>query len=345
MADARKRSNDHMTPSFPHPLIVADIGGTNCRLGVIEQEGAVARPIGRIDTQGAGELHDAIADFVRRSGAPAPHSALLAVAGPVTGARMAITNANRMLDGPALGVRLGLKALMLVNDFEAQAAALATLRDSDVVTLRAGEPEPQGVRLAAGPGTGFGVGFLVDAGAARAVVPSEGGHIAFGPETPEEESIWPDLDRIGGHVTIESALRGDGLARIYAALARIDGEKAPAPDAAGVTSLAVEQGHPRARAAAALYLDLLARAVADLALVGKATGGVYIAGGVTPRLLPLLDAKRFADRFSNRPPMSAMLRRLPIHVITTEYAAFAGLGALADPASRVRASQPAFWAP
>src|SRR5437868_3594811 len=122
-----------MQSSFQPPFLVADIGGTNCRVGLIERPGAAPQPIGRIDTQGSAELHDAIADLVLRSGAPTPRSALLAVAGPVTGARMAITNAGRVLDGPALGARLRLDALMLVNDFEAQAAALTTLSGNDLM--------------------------------------------------------------------------------------------------------------------------------------------------------------------------------------------------------------------
>ena len=325
---------------FRHPLIVADIGGTNCRLGLIERAGAAARPLGRIDTQGARELHDAIADFVLASGAPQPHAALMAVAGPVTGPRMAITNAGRMLDGPALGQRLGLEAVMLVNDFEAQAAALATLRPDDLATLRAGEPEQRGVRLAIGPGTGFGVGFLVDGGDARTVVASEGGHIGFGPESQDEERVWPWLERVGGRTSVESVLRGDGLGHLYAALAKADGATADTTDPALVTARARDGGDARAGAAMKLYFDLLA---ADLALIAKATGGVFIAGGVTPRLLPLLDKARFLERFNDRAPMRDLLARLPIHVIMSEYAAFAGLGAIADPATRVRVQRPVRW--
>ncbi|WP_342360532.1 glucokinase [Terrarubrum flagellatum] len=327
---------------FPHPLIVADIGGTNCRLGLIDAPGGAAKPLGRIDSQGEGELHDAIADFVTREGVKA-RGALLAVAGPVTGVRMAITNAGRMLDGPALGKRLGLGAVMIVNDFEAQAAALTTLKLADLVTLRAGDAEANGARLAVGPGTGFGVGTLVDDGAGRLVVPSEGGHIGFGPETPDEARIWPHLEGIDGHITVESVLSGAGLARLVRAFAQADGAAAPELDAVAITARALSGEDARCRAAVLMFLDLLARAAGDIALVAKATGGVFIAGGITPRLLPLLDAGRFAARFSERPPMSFMLSRMPIHVITAENPGFSGLGALANAAARVRMPRPAIW--
>lgn len=331
-----------MTLALQPPFLIADIGGTNCRLGVIDQAGGEARLLGRIDTQGGAELHDAIADVVRDAEVE-PQSALLAVAGPVTGARMAITNAGREFDGEALGRRLGLDAVLLVNDFEAQAAALPSLKASDLHTLQIGARAPGGARLALGPGTGFGVGLLIDAGDAFVVAPSEGSHSGFGPETEEEALIWPHLERVEGRITIESTLSGQGLARLHRARALAAGDPAPLIDPAAIAASALAGDDESALATVKLFLRLLARAAADLALVAKATGGVFIAGGVAPRLLPLWDAIAFADAFAARDPMRDMLRRMPVHIVTTPYPAFVGLGALADPAARVRVARPVIW--
>lgn len=327
---------------FDFPVLLADIGGTNVRVGLAREPTAAPALLGKFETRAEVSIEDGIARIARDAGAK-PRAAILAAAGPVTGARMAITNATRLIDAGLLAQALDLEAAAVVNDFAAQAAAIATLDEADLFPIHAGKPVKSGTRLAIGPGTGFGVGFIVAADQNSAlVVASEGGHAGFAPETEEEALVWPHLPRVEGRTTIESVLCGDGIAHLHRALARVEGAPAPA-DAPAATVEAARNGQQRARRAIALYLDLMARAAGDLALVAKATGGVHLCGGVMPRLLPFLDAGRFRARFAARPPMADMLAGMPLSVVTAEEPALRGLAALAAPEAGVRAAEMAVW--
>lgn len=325
--------------SFSYPVLVADIGGTNCRLSLVEQANAKPLHLARIAT-GSQPTPEAALEAVLATLTQRPRSAVLAVAGPLEGRGAQLTNANWHFDGPLLGRALGLEQGLLVNDFEAQAASLAVLGLSDVTTLVAGEPEPEGPRLVLGPGTGFGAAALVRRAGRGVLVPTECGHIGVGPEDPTEEKIWPALTAGLPRVTVEGLLSGDGLVRFHRAVASESGMLEADVSAADVTTLALD-GDPAALMAVVCFWRLLARVAGDLALAFKATGGVYISGGIVPRLLPVADEGKIQAVFAGKPPMEDLASRFALHVITAPDGAERGLAAIAAAPERFGLDDPA----
>ncbi len=324
---------------FSYPVLVADIGGTNCRLSLVEHAGAPHRPLARIST-GSHPTPEAAFESVLTTLTQRPRSAVLAVAGPLEGRGAQLTNANWHFDGPQIGRALGLEQGLLVNDFEAQAASLAVLGDADLTTVVSGAPEPDGVRLVLGPGTGFGAAALVKRGARGVLVPTECGHIGVGPEDPAEERIWPALKAGLARVTIEDLLSGNGLVRFHRAVASEAGMLEADVSAADVTTLALD-GDPAALMAVVCFWRLLARVAGDLALAFKATGGVYISGGIVPRLLPLADKATIHAVFCSKPPMEDLAARFALHVVTAHDGAEQGLAAIAAAPKRFGLDDPA----
>ena len=325
--------------AFPHPVLVADIGGTNCRLSLVPSPGALHEPLARIST-GAHPTAEAALASVIATLSVRPRAAILAVAGPLDGRQAQLTNAAWHFDGPALGRALGLDQGLLVNDFEALAASLAVLRDRDLVNLVAGTPEPEGPRLVLGPGTGFGAAALLRRGETGMLVPTESGHIGIGPEDPAEMKLWPDLAEGVPRLTIEDLLSGNGLVRFHRAVRRQSGVAEPDVSAADVTALALD-GNPAALMAVVCFWRLLARVAGDLALGFKATGGVYIAGGIAPRLLPLADKATINAVFAGKPPVEDLAARFALNVITADDPAEQGLAAIAAAPGRFGLDDPA----
>lgn len=324
---------------FSYPVLVADIGGTNCRLSLVEDADAPHRPLARIGT-GSHPTPEAALESVLTTLTQRPRSAVLAVAGPLDGRSAQLTNANWHFDGPQIGRALGLEQGLLVNDFEAQAASLAVLGEADLTTLVTGAPEPGGARLVLGPGTGFGAAALITRGARGVLVPTECGHIGIGPEDPAEEKIWPALRAGSSRVTVEDLLSGNGLVRFHRAVASEAGMLEADVSAADVTTLALD-GDPAALMAVVCFWRLLARVAGDLALAFKATGGVYISGGIVPRLLPLADKPTIHAVFCGKPPMEDLAARFALHVVTAHDGAEQGMAAIAAAPERFGLDDPA----
>ncbi len=316
-------------PQIAYPVLVADVGGTNCRLALVDDPEAAPRALARIGTA-AHPTPEAAFETVLSSLPERPRSAVLAVAGPLEGRGARLTNASWDFDGPRLAGALGLQQGLLVNDFEALAASLSVLGAKDVTTLVPGQPDG-GARLVLGPGTGFGAAALIGRDDRLLLVPTESGHIGVGPEDPTEQRIWPALTAGLPRVTVESLLSGDGLVRFHRAVAATSGMREAEVSAADVSRLALD-GDPSALMAVVCFWRLLGRVAGDLALAFKATGGIYVAGGIAPRLLPLVDAGVIGAMFSGKPPMEDLAARFALHVISVPDAAEQGLAAIAaDP--------------
>lgn len=314
-------------PSISYPVLVADIGGTNCRLSLVPDPDSPHQPLARIGT-GSCPTAEAAFSAVLAEAPEKPRSAVLAVAGPLDGRQAQLTNAVWNLDGPRIAEALGLTQGLLVNDFEALAASLAVLSPHDVATLIDGRPEREGVRLVLGPGTGFGTAALLTHGERGMLIPTEAGHIGIGPEDQTEQRLWPALSEGIPRLTVEHLLSGDGLVRLHRAVARTSGMLEAEVSAADVSRLA-HDGDPAALMAVVCFWRLLARVAGDLALVFKATGGVFIAGGIAPHLLPLADRAAVRAAFAGKPPMEDLAARFALHVVTTKDAAEQGLAAIA----------------
>lgn len=316
--------------SDPRPALLADIGGTHTRLALSDGPGSV-RGLSIVHTAAFDGVEQAIADFLDSAvSGPRPDQAMLAVAGPVSGNRVRLTNADWDIDGAAVARRFGFAGVRLINDFAAVARALPLLGVDDRVPIGGWEPEPRGAMVALGPGTGLGVAGLVPVGVAGWLpVPGEGGHVTLPSMTDAEAAVLAVLRRRVDHVSAERVLSGIGLPALDAAIAVVEGAR-PTPDREPETILAAARaGEARALKASGMFVDLLATVAGDLALTFGATGGVYLAGGMPGYLGDLFDHGRFRTRFEAKGRSSHYLRQVPTAIVTHPQPGLLGLSALA----------------
>jgi len=304
-------------------VLVGDIGGSTTRFAVCAPGGR-PQEIGVIDNDSVSGPEAAIRRYLDETGAR-PRMAVLAVAGPVDGDEIRLTNRKWRFHLDQVRSRFGFSCVHALNDFEAVAHALAGLRADDVTVLgHAAEPR-HGPKVVLGPGTGLGVAALLPNGKGWTAVASEGGHVSFGPAYPEECAIFERLDRTAGMVSAENVISGPGLERIYRAV-----NPGHVPLEAKAIVAKAGNGGPAARAAIRCFVRLLGRFAGDMALAFKATGGVYLAGGVALKLGPLLDAATFRAAFENHPPYQRVLATIPTLVMTCAEPGLMGCAAVAE---------------
>jgi glucokinase len=311
------------------PVLLADIGGTNARFSLLGPAGQRG-PIRILPVAEHSGPAEAAARFLQDEARP-PNSAVFGVAGPVSEQRCTLTNSGWILDGAALRSALGLAHVRIVNDFEALSHALPLLDPaSDLVSLGGGAPVPRRPMALIGPGTGLGVGCLVPAPEGWVALASEGGHASLAACNEREAAVVAVLrDRFGAHVSCERALSGPGLENLYEAVARLDGSGAPPRDAASVTAFALAGNCPTSTATLDMFCALLGSTAGDLALIYGASGGVFVAGGIPPRIVDVLLRSAFRDRFEAKGRFRSYLEHVPTWIIRDpDAAAFTGLAAL-----------------
>lgn len=236
----------------------------------------------------------------------------LAIAGPVDdGGRSArITNLPWTVDAATCEAVLGLPKLILANDFAAAAAGIAALGESDLVTLRRGEPVVDGVRLVIGAGTGLGMAVVVPQEQGFRILPGEGGHVGFSPQDPLQSRIHAALLAEHGRVTWERVVSGPGLAAIHRILA---GEML---DAAMIAEKALADPTAAARLSLDTFLAAYGAFAGDMALAVMARGGVFLAGGIAGKVLPALKCGGFLTAFDAKAEHAQLATRMPVHVVT-----------------------------
>ncbi|GAB6843266.1 glucokinase [Methylorubrum rhodinum] len=319
---------------FEFPVLVGDIGGTNARFGLIEARGEAARVLSHEPTAGHADPSAAIRTSLGKSGAPAPRSAILAIAGRVDAPAVQLTNAHWVVEGAAIGRDFGLSRVTVVNDYVPVAAGAAAIAPDDLTQIGPEIGDARGPRLVLGPGTGFGAAALVPYEDRLAIVSTEAGHTDLGPTDDAEAEIWSGIERTDDRVTVETLLSGSGLSRLHAAIRAVRAGGGGALDPAEITRTGLSGEDPHAREALELFGKLLGRVCGDLALTFLATGGVYIGGGIAPRIVPVLREGGFRAAFERKAPFAAQMRAIPTSVITVKDPAFGGLAALASEGGR-----------
>ena len=313
------------------PLLVGDVGGTNARF-------AVARRVEGVVTleHHAGfpaSQHTTFLDGVRAfldSCEIKPSGGVIAVAGPVREGEIDLTNSPWRVSEGQLG-QLGLNPIRLINDFEALAWGAPLVPAEDLASLGGSEQgDPHAAISVVGPGTGFGVSTLArDAQGRQIALPSEGGHVGFAPDDAVEDDILRILRARHGRVSVERLICGPGLVTLHAVLAQIEGRKADLTDPAAITTSAL--GDPASPAAATLtrFCGILGALAGDIALITGARGGVYVAGGIAPRILPFLQTSPFRRRFDRKGRYQGYMERIPTRVILHKHAALLGAARVA----------------
>jgi glucokinase len=308
-------------------VLLGDVGATNARFAVLVD--GVLGPIKWIEVAHHPTFGEAIQHFVQSH--PHKHQitrALLAVAGPVKDDRCEFTNCPWTVDSRNIRDRFGLQSVQLINDFEATALSLPHLAKQDLRSLGEGRGVPGASMVVLGPGSGLGVAGLVQNGIDHVVVPTEGGHATMPANSAREDAILDFLRQRFGHVSAERILSGPGIENLYEVIAALDGTAAPPSDAAQITVAALKGACPISREALEIFCAMLGAFAGNLALTYGARGGVYIAGGIAPRILEFMVNSEFRRRFEQKGRLAAYLKAIPTQVIVHPAATFLGLRSL-----------------
>jgi glucokinase len=311
------------------PILIGDVGGTNARFAIVESADKEAGEPRIVRTAEFETIDDAIADSILRDAPIRPNSAVIAVAGPVDGDAIALTNCPWVVRPKGMFASLGLSDVVVLNDFEAQALAVIALGEEHMEKIGGGAPEAEAARVVLGPGTGLGVAGLTHSRGRWIPVPGEGGHMDIGPRTPRDFEIFPHLERLEGRISGEQILCGRGLVNSYRAVAAADGRTPRFTTPAEITAAALERTDAVAEEALAFFVTCLGRTAGDLALVFKSQGGVFLTGGIAQKIVPALREPRFRAAFEDKAPHSQMMAGMPVYVITHPLAALNGLAAYA----------------
>ena len=326
-------------------ILAGDIGGTKSNLALMEKQGARFRAvfIHRYASQEYTRFEDIIDDFLSRargfvSASPAGSIAAagFGVAGPVIGRGVRITNLRWGLDADSLERQLGTRHIVVLNDLEATGYSVACLAPEDLCTLNTGLPAPHGTQALLAAGTGLGEAMLLWNGVRYIVAPSEGGHADFAPRTEKEIELLRYLKRIYPFVSFELVLSGRGFRTLHEFLNRsvrhasFDEPGAdPAPE---ITRFGLEGSCPVCVETLDLFVTLYGAEAGNLALKALARGGVFVAGGIAPKILPKMQNGTFFAAFCEKEKFQELLSQIPIHIVLNEEAPL--LGAAAEAAAR-----------
>ena len=307
-------------------LLVADIGGTNARFGVWHQHALHGEQVLKcVDFSGPAAAAAHYLETTRAAGTlPIPRAAAFAVAGPLLDDRIVLTNNNWDFSAAATRRTLRLERLIFLNDFTALALAVPRLAASERYQVGGAAPVSDAPVAVIGPGTGLGVSGLLRAGNAWLALASEGGHVTLPAATPREASVVAALQRRYDHVSAERVLCGEGLELLYLTLGELDDIKLGPKDAQEITQRALADEDHRCREALGMFCGWLGRVAGDLALTLGARGGVYIGGGIVPRLNAYFGASPFRPCFEAKGRFTNYLAVIPAYVITARYPAMVG---------------------
>jgi glucokinase len=307
------------------PILIGDIGGTNARFAILVDSQAEPKEFPNVQTADFGNIDEAIQTAILDRTSIQPRSAVLAVAGPVSGDEIDLTNCDWVVRPKEMFERLGLSDIVVLNDFEAQALATVALGEDHMERICDGEADQSASRVVLGPGTGLGVAGMVHARHIWIPVPGEGGHVDMGPRTPRDHEIWPHLEPIEGRISAEQMLCGRGLVNIYRAVAMADSGQPRFTTPAEITGAALDESDAVAQEALDIFITCLGRLAGDLALIFMSRGGVFLTGGIAQKIIPALKRPLFRKAFEDKAPHSELLRAMPVYVITHARGALAGL--------------------
>jgi glucokinase len=306
--------------------LLGDIGATNARFALLTN-GALG-PVNCLDVAEFARFADATAAFLKDHCQKIEiTNVVLAVAGPIKGERCVLTNCSWVVDARELYSTFKLEA-RIINDFEAVAFSLPSLTSADLVGIGGGKAESVAPMVVLGPGSGLGVACLVPGLGKPVVIPSEGGHATLAGMCDREDEIIKQLRRRFGHVSAERMVSGDGLENVFQAIVVLDGLTLPPRSAADITRDALSGDCQVAHESLAKFCAFLGSFAGNAALTFGARGGVYIAGGISPRIVDFLAQSEFRNRFEAKGRLRPYLETIPSYVIVHPAAAFLGLKSL-----------------
>ncbi len=323
---------DSCAPYADGPRLLADIGGTNARFALEAAPGLVDQievlPCADYPTLAhALKAYLALPAVSGAIVAPLRYAAL-AIANPITGDLVRMTNHHWEFSIEALRLECGFQTLVVANDFTALARALPHLTPDQKVQIGGGKPVPNTPLGLVGAGTGLGVSGLIPCKSSWTALLSEGGHVTFSPANPTEiavlEFAWREFD----HVSAERFLSGDGIELLYRALSSLGGQAGPGLDAPEISRRALSGECALCVRVVDMFCGMLGTVAGNLAITLGAQGGIYIGGGIVPRLGELFAKSSFRSRFEQKGRFVHYLAAVPTFVITAKYPAFVGVSAI-----------------
>lgn len=319
-------------------LICGDIGGTKTLLRAVKvQNGAIGSHFEqRYDSKAHDDFDAILRDFIKQANCH-PDTICLAVAGPVIAQQVNPTNLPWTINAHDIAEQFSIASVRIINDFEATALSVDALATDDLITLQSVEAASSPMRVVLGAGTGMGVAWLVRHGRNSEPIATEAGHISYAPTSAEQIALLQYLMTKHQRVSIERLLSGQGLTQIFNFLQsnmtsdpHLRSIELDSDDGATVTRLAFEHQHPIAQRALDLFAEIYGAYAGDLALTGLCRGGVYIAGGIAPRIIRVLKQPGFIRAFRNKGRFSPLMYQIPIHVITNPKAPLQGAELMAS---------------
>ncbi|MDI6776743.1 MAG: glucokinase [Syntrophales bacterium] len=318
-------------------LLAGDVGATKTRLGIFSPERGPRSPLAEaiFMSRRYPDMETLIGEFLAQTGLTVGR-ACFGVAGPVVGGTARITNLPWVIDERQLCVALDISSVRLLNDLTATAHAIPLLEPAELHTINQGQPVQRGNMAVIAPGTGLGEAFITWEGSRYREHPGEGGHADFAPNDPLEIELLLNLQEQFGHVSYENVCSGRGLPNIYRFLKKrrfaeepswlaekLAGADDPVPV---IVATALDQARPCKLCVEALniFVSVLGAEAGNLALKALATGGVYLTGGIPPRILPFLDKGRFMKAFRHKGRMSDLVARMPVYVVLNSGVALLG---------------------
>lgn len=306
--------------------LAADIGGTKTFLqaGILEGGQPRAKREQAYASAAYGSLEELVADFLKSDPVP-PRAACFAVAGPVEGGQAKLTNLPWEVDAERIRRQLAIPRVSIINDFAAVALGVDALAPGDLVTLQEGRAR-EGTRIALGAGTGLGVAGIVAAQGHAIPLASEAGHMDFAPRGELEARLLAFLSQKYGRVSYERVVSGPGLVHIFDFLCQEEAgpkeekllEAIRQAGAAAITEYALERREPLAAKAVRLFADIYGAFAGNLALAFLALGGVYLAGGIAPKMVVALKEKTFVQAFRDKGRFAELMSEIPVKVIMNE---------------------------
>lgn len=320
-----------MRPGSAALGLVGDIGGTNARFALV----ALDQPLPRLlapetrPTTSYGDLAEAAEAYLREQWyLGRPLTASIAVAGPVQHNTARLTNLHWCIEGGAFARRLRLAHASIINDYTALSLALPWFASADLACI--GGPAlrvdtaTEDCRAVVGPGTGLGTGILHAIGGSMRPIASEAGHASFAPQDEEEIEICRVLLRRFGRVSNERILSGPGLQVLFGTLGEIHGVAVEPRSAAQIVEAACRGNHPLSLQTAQRFCAILGAYAGDVALIAGARTGVYLAGGILPRMAGILAQGHFRARFENKAPLQHYMANIPTPLIVHPYPGLLG---------------------
>ena len=307
-----------------YTYLVADIGGTNARFALADEAGNISA-IQVLAAEDYPQFSDALQHYLDTVDGQNINSAAIAVAAPVHQASFGFANSHWQIDKQAIEAMLNCSAVRWMNDFEAQAWGVLTLNQERLVEVKPGSINNHGNKLVLGPGTGIGIAGLVESTAGWVPVVGEGGHAAFGPTNELEIAVHSLLLQQCDYVAWENLISGSGLPLLYKTLAQVLDEPVQCHTGADISQAAFrQQPEPLAQQTMQIFFRQLGHICASSAFIMGATGGVYLTGGILPKLRNELLASEFVSAFTRHPLPRDYLADMPVYLNLDEHLGLRG---------------------